>query len=512
MNIREAVSLARAGEERGFGYLYENTYKSKYYLALSYMKNEEQAKDVLQEAYIKAFNNLDKLDNPDVFVSWLGTIVANTAKNALSKKNPMLFTDIVADETEENFEYQIEDENTDNQPEVAYTRKETQELVHELLDSLSPEQRICMLMFHIEGASIKEIAEALDCSDNTVKSRLNYGRKNLKTKAEELQKKGYKLYSIAPVQLLLLLLHSDKAALIADGSLAKAGESMVNGIFEKIPLKYVNSHANIDLNKKAATQKNRLVKNTGAVKKAGFLYASTGKITAIVVGACVAGSAAFYGASQMKQDTDSLVKQTVPIQEESDNLVENTQTESKETINEKTSENSSESSKDTRIKEIYKGVLQSVKNQEEGFDFPNAVDSTEEYMYLVYDMDGNGIPELIVGKSTLVDKVFEGYDCRIYSIDDTKEDYELKEISGESVATGFYIPTDGNGLYTIIPYRMSGTESFYRYTINSDEYAVNIQEEQEVVMGGEELKQFNIENTYIEWHNITDLSEINNIK
>ena len=47
MTYTEAINLARAGEERGYGFLYEKTYKSKYYLALQYMKNEEEAEDVL---------------------------------------------------------------------------------------------------------------------------------------------------------------------------------------------------------------------------------------------------------------------------------------------------------------------------------------------------------------------------------------------------------------------------------------------------------------------------------
>ena len=203
MNYTDAIALAKAGNESGFNYLYESTYKSKYYLALRYMKDEELAKDVLQDAYIKAFAKLDTLENSEAFSSWLGQIVANTAKNMLEKKNPMLFADIAVDDDGESFEYQIEDDNISNQPELAYTRKETQELVYELMDSLSEEQRLCILMFHIEGASISEIAATMNCSENTVKSRLNYGRKNLKVRAEELRKKGYKLYSIAPLPLLL---------------------------------------------------------------------------------------------------------------------------------------------------------------------------------------------------------------------------------------------------------------------------------------------------------------------
>lgn len=98
MTYTEAIDLARAGEERGYGFLYEKTYKSKYYLALQYMKNEEEAEDVLQEAYMKAFAKIDTLEKPEAFPGWLGMIVANTAKNMLGKKRPVLFSDLAVDE------------------------------------------------------------------------------------------------------------------------------------------------------------------------------------------------------------------------------------------------------------------------------------------------------------------------------------------------------------------------------------------------------------------------------
>lgn len=167
MNFTEAVRLAKAGNEIGFTSLYQETFKSKYYLALQYMKDEDVAQDVLQEAFMKAFSKLDTLENPEAFSGWLGMIVANTAKNALVKKNPILFADIAVDSENEEFEYQIEDDSMEYQPETAYTRQETQQLVHELMDTLSEEQRLCILMFHIEGISIKEIASALNCSENT---------------------------------------------------------------------------------------------------------------------------------------------------------------------------------------------------------------------------------------------------------------------------------------------------------------------------------------------------------
>ena len=124
MNIgyTEAVRLALAGEEQGFGYLYENTYKTKYYLALQYMKNQEAAEDVLQDAYIRAFSKLDTLQDPENFSAWLGQIVANTAKNALVKKNPILFTDVEEQTDMEDYTEKIEDDDIDGQPELSYKR------------------------------------------------------------------------------------------------------------------------------------------------------------------------------------------------------------------------------------------------------------------------------------------------------------------------------------------------------------------------------------------------------
>ena len=77
------------GKEEGYRYLYESTYQSKFYLAVKYMNRQEAAEDVLQESYAKAFSKLDTLKEPEAFPGWLGMIVANEAKNALQKNNPL---------------------------------------------------------------------------------------------------------------------------------------------------------------------------------------------------------------------------------------------------------------------------------------------------------------------------------------------------------------------------------------------------------------------------------------
>ena len=203
----QAVIAAQQGEQDAFRFLYESTYRDKYFIAQKYMKNETDAQDVLQDAYIKAWQNLERLQEPDKFSNWFSLIVANTALDTLKKKKDLPFSAMVqASEDGDTFSYEEEDWRKEYQPEHAYTDQETSELLKELLDSLSDEQRFCMLMYYVEEHSVGEIAQLIGCSEGTVKSRLNYGRKNLKAKAEDLEKKGYTLYSIAPVPLLLLLL------------------------------------------------------------------------------------------------------------------------------------------------------------------------------------------------------------------------------------------------------------------------------------------------------------------
>lgn len=311
MTYTEAIDLARAGEERGYGFLYEKTYKSKYYLALQYMKNEEEAEDVLQEAYIKAFSKLDTLENPEAFSGWLGMIVANTAKNMLAKKRPLLFSDLAVDDEGEQFEYQIEDNDLEVQPELSYTRQETKELVHELIDSLSEEQRLCVLMFHIEGIPISEIARVMECSENTVKSRLNYGRKNLRMKAEDLQKKGYKLYSVAPLPLFLMLLRNEEKYLAAEGILSAAGKLVADQVFASLSSEgatLATAEAAKETAKgvsgeaaKTAGSAAKAKGALGAAGKAGIFHTTAGKAAAIVLGICVTGGATFFGVSQVME-------------------------------------------------------------------------------------------------------------------------------------------------------------------------------------------------------------------
>lgn len=226
MDWSEAVRLAREGKDEGFNFLYEQTYQKSYYVALKYMKQEELAVDVVQEAYIKAFSSLEQLQDAEKFTRWLSRIVATKALDELRKKKMLLFSQLQTDNEEISMEELLADERIDTRPELALDQEETCRLVQEIIDTLSNEQRICVMMFYIEHLSVRNIAQMLGVSENTVKSRLKYGRKNIEAKVLELEKKGTKLYGIAPFTFFLYLLLQDsmsvQAAQMSLSSILKA--------------------------------------------------------------------------------------------------------------------------------------------------------------------------------------------------------------------------------------------------------------------------------------------------
>ncbi len=212
----ELVQRSMQWDEEAFRKVYEATYYRMLYIARKYMKSDAAAEDVLQEAYIKIWTNLPQLGNPEAYVSWASRIVANTALNELRKKQPMLFSEMSAEgEDGSEMAFDVEDTYTPNQPELSFTENEEQMIIREMIDSLSDEQRMCVLMYYMEELSVHEIAETLGCSEGTVKSRLNYGRKNIRAKAEELQKKGYNFKGISALAVLLLLLGREAARMWA---------------------------------------------------------------------------------------------------------------------------------------------------------------------------------------------------------------------------------------------------------------------------------------------------------
>lgn len=504
MEIKEAIIKAQNGNQSAFSFLYEQTYKSKYYLALKYMKNKEAAEDVLQDAYLKAFSKLGTLKQPEAFEGWLGMIVANTAKNMLVKKNPLLFSEMAVDQEGEEYVYDVEDEDPENQPELAYTREETKELVHVLLDGLSEEQRMAVLMFHLENASISEIARAMECSENTVKSRLNYGRKNLKIQAEQLQKKGYKLYAVAPVLLLVYLLRNDRSVMAADKTFLADGKVMETKILREYFKNTAKTTGKIN-NAKAVDTAGK------AAAKSAVKGSIVNKIAAIAVAVGVLGGSA-YGIiawNNQRNQTAQMATATTNNQ----NSTQNTSTTENKTSSATTEATTEQPKQKVMISDVYKKVLTDVENGK--YEFPDAQGNTD-YYYFVRNMNKDGIKELIVAPRWSVNE-YTNYDIRVFSCTNSEEGYKLSVISGHewvsniSTNGGVCLPSNGNGLLIHNFTKGTGESDVHRLTIQNGKLVYG-NTEQTFSMGDSEWDSFAQENPEATWTAISDKSKIEELQ
>lgn len=212
-DLKNIVSSAAQGNEIAMEKIYNLTYRQGFAIALQMVKDEQDAMDLMQDAYLSAFKNLSKIEKPEKLKSWFNCIVANKCRDWLKKKKPQLFSDIAMEDDDREFEETIADERLTFSPENSIDYSETKRLMKAILDSLPEDQKLCVLMYYYEELSVGEIAEALECSTGTVKSRLNYARKKIKNDVEELEKKGTKLYSIAPIPFILWMLRTSEEEL-----------------------------------------------------------------------------------------------------------------------------------------------------------------------------------------------------------------------------------------------------------------------------------------------------------
>ena len=197
MDIIKDVNLAINGDEKAMERLYYNTYPKLRAVTMSILKKESDVEDIIQDTYIKAFSSLNQLDNPNKFEAWLCRIASNKCKDYLKKHKPMLFSEFDNEEDDEPFEWSIKDDGSDYNPEEVTISEDTRSQLIELLNTLPDEQRICLVYYAVDEMKISEIAELLEVSENTVKSRLRYAEMKMKDKIETLEKQGVKIRSLS---------------------------------------------------------------------------------------------------------------------------------------------------------------------------------------------------------------------------------------------------------------------------------------------------------------------------
>ena len=191
-----------------------------YYHCKKMLKHEEDARDAAQDVLLTMITNLDKLKEPAAFWGWVNGITANRCKHLLT--TPHKEWQIPEDEEGNSMLEHVENLDETLVPDKALDNEETRRMILGLVDDLPPEQRMSVLFYYYDEMSVKQIAEAMDTSEGTVKSRLNYARKSIKAGVEEYERKGIKLYSVSPFLLLAYFLRQEAAGPLLDPAAAGA--------------------------------------------------------------------------------------------------------------------------------------------------------------------------------------------------------------------------------------------------------------------------------------------------
>ena len=174
----EIILRVRAGDTDAFEALVLEHQNKVYSLALRMVGNEEDARDMAQEAFIRAFNSLASFRGESKFSVWLYRLTSNICIDFLRGRAKRRTVSLNwEDEDGEEGELEIPDERFS--PEARLERTELRESVRRGLDSLSPEYREILLLREINGLSYDEISRALNLEEGTVKSRIFRARKKL---------------------------------------------------------------------------------------------------------------------------------------------------------------------------------------------------------------------------------------------------------------------------------------------------------------------------------------------
>lgn len=174
------VRKVLGGDANAFETLVLEYEKNVYNIALRMTGNSEDAADMTQEAFIKAYNSLQSFRGDSKFSVWLYRIVSNVCLDFLRSKNRKPTVSLsVEDDDGEDAQLDVADES--QSPELLLDRKLTRDSVRRGLDSLPPDYRQILLLREIQGLSYDEIAQALSLEVGTVKSRIFRARKRLCT-------------------------------------------------------------------------------------------------------------------------------------------------------------------------------------------------------------------------------------------------------------------------------------------------------------------------------------------
>ena len=274
----QAVVDLKRGNKRAFEQVYKYSERYIYAIIHRIIQDNEKTVDLMQDTYIQIYKKIHTLKNVEAFFTWAGRIATHNTLRFIQKNKREILLD------EEANEYMFDNEVDDDEefiPEDVLINKEKKNKIRKILNSLSQVQKLTVHYYYFSGMSVNEIAEAMQCSVGTVKSRLNYARKQIKQAVLDTEKKeGIRLYSLSALPLFTLLLR-EEAASIAVPEIVSS--SVIKGLTDALGIKLVETAG-----AEAAGLGKAGIRET--IKR--FFQTTGGKVTSGVAAVAVAGTVA----------------------------------------------------------------------------------------------------------------------------------------------------------------------------------------------------------------------------
>ncbi|ANY67105.1 RNA polymerase sigma factor SigW [Paenibacillus sp. BIHB 4019] len=185
MNVLEArlAKLSLKGDQRAFAELVGLYQDKLFHMAYRMLSNRQEAEDVVQEAFMRVYRNLERYDETLKFSTWIYRIATNLCIDKLRKRKPVYSLDAESTDHEGLDGYSMipSDNRT---PESETLLSETQRIIHQAIASLPPKYKTVMMLRYIEDLSLQEISEVMDIPVTTIKTRVHRGREFLRKKLE----------------------------------------------------------------------------------------------------------------------------------------------------------------------------------------------------------------------------------------------------------------------------------------------------------------------------------------
>ena len=175
------IDNLREGDKTALAPLVEKYKRMVHRLALQITKSHEDANDVMQETFIKVYQSIHTFRQEAAFETWIYRIAVNEALNFVKRRERRRESPLsTTDESEYDPSVRQKAEMA-NDPQLNAEKTELRHWVTKAVNSLSLKHRIVVILHELEGLTHAEIASILNCSEGTVRSRLHYARKQLRS-------------------------------------------------------------------------------------------------------------------------------------------------------------------------------------------------------------------------------------------------------------------------------------------------------------------------------------------